>query len=384
MPKINSVKTYNYNPDIGIITARPNSTVIHQNPWVYSTITYNSLGFRGNNWDPDLIEDKLRVVLLGDSYIEGKEVEETELISSVLGGLLGNRDVVMNFGLSGSSQAEQLIIYKNLIRKLRPQIVIHFVTVSNDFEDNLIELSPRKSKNFLDIENDELVTVPLPMHARILCSKGISRLTEKITNLKVFRLVYSFLETKHQINGQQENNLDVGHAVTIEDIDRKKNENLQDIETRKEKRADRTLSQFMTPKYEKAKTVMEKALLLLKSECEKDGVHFILSHATAGWNFVHGGNEIHQMRSDKIMERYRWLEDFTNKHGVHFFDLQQSLIQHQQQENLDASDIHIPWDGHWTPLAHRLAAEKLYDYLNDTILSQIRIRNRKKTVEITH
>ncbi len=383
-PSINSVKTYSYHANVGIITARPNSTVIHRNPWVHNTVSYNDLGFRGNNWELDSIKDKLRIALLGDSYIEGREVKEGELISSVLGELLGDNTVVMNFGLSGSSQAEQLLIYKNLIRKFKPHIVIHFVTVSNDFEDNLGELSPNQNKIFLDIKNDDLVTIPLPKHVQIICSEGISWLTEKITNLKVFRLVYSFIETGKQLNKRQENNPDTEPAVTVKKTNLNKINDVQPPDIIKEKRADMTLSRFMTPKYESAKTVMKKALLYLRSECEKDGVTFILSHATACWTFMEDGDEIQRTRRNMVSERFSWLEKFAHKHGFHFYDLQESLVKHQHQKNLDSSDIHIPWDGHWTPLAHRIVAEKLHVYLNNSILPQIQVQKEREPVEVAH
>jgi len=145
LPNVHSRKCIFYSPELGVITNEPNSIQVVSSPWVYNTVPYNNYGFRGPNWPIQKKPGETRIAILGDSYIEGREVAFDELLTSVLETRIGSGTIVMNFGLSGSGQAEQIPLYRNLVTKFKPDVVIHCVTVSNDFEDNVQELSPLQS-----------------------------------------------------------------------------------------------------------------------------------------------------------------------------------------------------------------------------------------------
>ena len=187
--EIFSKKYSSYRPEIGIITNKPNSTRVISSPWVHNTISYNEYGFRGPNWPLNKAQGELRVAILGDSYIEGREVKNDELVTTKLEKLIGKGSLVMNFGLSGTGQAEQILLYKNFVKKFKPDIVIHCMTPSNDFEDNLRELSNFTQKNYLELRDGELVAIPLPEWVIFLFSPPINSITNCFLNLRCLKLV---------------------------------------------------------------------------------------------------------------------------------------------------------------------------------------------------
>ena len=83
IPHVHSRRNVLYSPALGLITNEPNSTQVVSSPWVYNTVTYNKYGFRGPNWELRKNAGETRIAILGDSYIEGREVAFDELVTSV-------------------------------------------------------------------------------------------------------------------------------------------------------------------------------------------------------------------------------------------------------------------------------------------------------------
>lgn len=59
----------------------------------------------------------------------------------------------------------------------------------------------------------------------------------------------------------------------------------------------------------------------------------------------------------------------TNKPNstIVYLDLNDALLEYRKI-GLRCEDIHIPWDGHWTPVGHRLAAESIHRMLKSSRL----------------
>lgn len=85
-----------------------------------------------------------RIALVGDSFVFGYGVGDREVVSKVLEDAL-NRDPelrprkfeVLNFGVSGTGQAEQLLIYRNQVRAYAPDRVVLFF-FNNDIGENVV------------------------------------------------------------------------------------------------------------------------------------------------------------------------------------------------------------------------------------------------------
>ena len=92
-----------------------------------------------------------RVALIGDSFIEGLHVADEDTVSRRLEGLLGGRAEVLNFGVSSTGTAVQLMNYRARVRAFRPDVVLLMFYVGNDIADNLQALKQRMDPGMASI-----------------------------------------------------------------------------------------------------------------------------------------------------------------------------------------------------------------------------------------
>jgi lysophospholipase L1-like esterase len=140
-----------------------------------SPIEINSLGLRG----PELSArqpGELRVLILGDSFVVGFEVEQHETFAALLEAQLRGRFErpvrVINAGVRGYGTDQSLLWFRERGRALRPDLVVA-VFSANDFEDNVTLHRVRRpfGKGAFALRPSgalELLGVPVPRYE--LCS----------------------------------------------------------------------------------------------------------------------------------------------------------------------------------------------------------------------
>ncbi len=137
MPRYHTSATYG---DFTIRKLRPNSVFWHttiDGHWRFKT---NSKGFR-NKQDFSYAKPGgvIRILSLGDSHTEGFEVRQEYTFSSVIQSDLNNHGLnveVINTGVSGFSNAEELVFLENEGIKYQPDYVV-LGFYANDFMDNM-------------------------------------------------------------------------------------------------------------------------------------------------------------------------------------------------------------------------------------------------------
>lgn len=130
----------------GVRAHQPNITTRHFMPGDYDIIiSTNSTGMRGaRDYNIDKPDRVYRIALIGDSFVFGHGVNDDEVVSAVLEASLnetvtGNpkKYEVLNFGVSGFGQAEELITYRHRVRHYDPDMVVLFY-FNNDFGNNAV------------------------------------------------------------------------------------------------------------------------------------------------------------------------------------------------------------------------------------------------------
>jgi len=96
--------------------------------------TINSYGFRDVEWTPAR-QKKFRVAVLGDSFAEALEVDLDQSFPKLIEKQLQDTEV-MNFGLQGHGQVEELLTYRCYVRPFKPDLVILAFFPGNDPIDN--------------------------------------------------------------------------------------------------------------------------------------------------------------------------------------------------------------------------------------------------------
>jgi len=119
----------------------------------------NSWGF--HDVEPDFPPTaRPRVLVLGDSFVEGIAVPVERLIGPRLKDKLGPNAAVVALGRAGAGQATELDLLLEYAPRVRPQVVVLVFVPSNDVLNNSPDLEPKKTKPFYVLQDGELVRVP--------------------------------------------------------------------------------------------------------------------------------------------------------------------------------------------------------------------------------
>lgn len=126
------------------------------------TLNTNSLGLRGRR-EYDILKQpgSTRILVLGDSFTFGDEVSDNETFSHYLGELLPNAEV-MNFGMHGYGHDQMLLLYREVGRQFRPDVVV-LGFVYSDIYRNLLSFRDYSKPRFVaDGKGLRLDNSPVP------------------------------------------------------------------------------------------------------------------------------------------------------------------------------------------------------------------------------
>ena len=119
---------------------RPNTTFYHSSRdgrWRFIT---NRQGFRDTkDYEYKKLPSEFRVIVLGDSHMQGFEVRQQHTLSAVLERILKKKGMaaqVLNTGISGFSTAEQLAFIESEGIRYQPDAIV-LGLFGNDFDDNI-------------------------------------------------------------------------------------------------------------------------------------------------------------------------------------------------------------------------------------------------------
>ncbi|MDH3628213.1 MAG: SGNH/GDSL hydrolase family protein [Acidobacteriota bacterium] len=109
-------------------------------------LRFNRDGFRGPDREPLKPENTCRVAVIGDSHIAAIATPEEQTLVSRLETLLEDGDThrrweVFNYGVSGGSTAQEMVVYQKIASRYDPDIVVLAFFDGNDLSDNSHELS---------------------------------------------------------------------------------------------------------------------------------------------------------------------------------------------------------------------------------------------------
>lgn len=119
-------------------------------------VKFNALGMRDRPRRLERPPNVFRVALLGDSYVEAKQVPLSATVGAVLEQQLArcpefaDREVeVLNFGVSGYGTTQALLMFEERARFFSPDLVILAFFWGNDIRNNSIELQGPSKPHFV-------------------------------------------------------------------------------------------------------------------------------------------------------------------------------------------------------------------------------------------
>lgn len=120
-----------------------------------STITTNAHGWRDAERSIERIPNKLRIAVLGDSFMEGLHVNDSETFAQQLEQTMGpDKTEVLNFGISTIGTVQEEILYEQVVREYNPDIVI-LAMYRNDILNNHPALDGAGGISRLTYRNEE-------------------------------------------------------------------------------------------------------------------------------------------------------------------------------------------------------------------------------------
>lgn len=131
-----------YRSEMALPVHTPNHTMHRKTDEFEMATTFNSLGLRDREIQVPKPEGVYRIVVLGDSITAALEVGDEEVYTEILEASLNTppsttRFEVVNAGVSGFGQGDQLRMLKHLGEKVRPDWVLVQMSPINDLSENL-------------------------------------------------------------------------------------------------------------------------------------------------------------------------------------------------------------------------------------------------------
>jgi hypothetical protein len=163
---------YRAHPQLGWV-GRPGATVRRSLMSSCEEYRYNNDGFRGPDRTPAKAPGTLRVVVLGDSFLEGYQFADDELLTAHLEKMLTarlHRPVeVINMGLAGWTTPQQYMAYQVYGRQYDPDLVVLLFSSCNDVAEasrkyaEIYSNDPVAGRAFFTLNGDQLeFQPPLP------------------------------------------------------------------------------------------------------------------------------------------------------------------------------------------------------------------------------
>lgn len=330
-------------------------------------------------------DSSVRIAILGDSFMMGREVADNETTAAALAAAVNNADVI-NYGVPGYGTTQAYLSYILKARELKPDVtVLGFLDV-NDVAENSAYLSKDESlANFRPFLADDGETI-LPPRGEPAADSHFMLLPSKIHGfLKQHSFAYYAAFTYVVKPLQRTATQRFARAKATESTGRYDSQNAkQRSEPAPSRKAydywwqSKDLFRYLAiyqrnpdDKFEAAWRTTERALILLRDAIAKDQGHFVLMLIPA--------------------ENASWMENALKQYEQEFgesappdFDVRypaERLIQFGANNNIDVLDLGpyfsayrdkyslgkpyfaFHCDGHWNPLGHYIAAHALTEHL---------------------
>ena len=140
------------------------SGVFDHRPQFMTRIRINDKGLRGKDYPYERVAGKRRVLVLGDSLVFGYGVEQDEVFTDVLEGMLPATEVI-NAGVSGYGTDQELLWFRSEGVRYRPDLVIILMTGNDEWENHeslVYWFYPKPHFTLSDRGELRLTNVPVP------------------------------------------------------------------------------------------------------------------------------------------------------------------------------------------------------------------------------
>ncbi len=143
----------------GVVRYQPDTKAVFRHPdGRTTTVTINADGWNATRprYDREREPGKLRVAVVGDSYVHGAFIDTAQGFPEVLERALkrdGKRAEVFRFGMDGAPLSQYLHMLRREVVAYRPDVVV-VPLIHNDFDESWRFLATRYASSFLKIDTE--------------------------------------------------------------------------------------------------------------------------------------------------------------------------------------------------------------------------------------
>ena len=122
----------------------PGASYVYRLPEESVPVSYNSEGWRDRPHAKDKAKGVMRVLVLGDSFMEAYSVRFEDALPARLEHLTSTAErpvEVINFGVGGYGTLQEYLVFNAFGRAYQPDVVVLAMYLGNDLADNSLELA---------------------------------------------------------------------------------------------------------------------------------------------------------------------------------------------------------------------------------------------------
>jgi lysophospholipase L1-like esterase len=286
--------------------------------------------------------DERRVVVLGDSFVEGFGVASENRFTERLEAKTGIEH--LNFGTSGNfGSIQEMVQYKTMASKFSHSAVYVFTLPDNDFKDNDRSKFGDKYRYRPYYDKDFNIVYPVEFEDR-----NKQRLTKKgVIKNKIANNVYIYNVLRQVVAGLKEKKtafLFVKPAYADENVSGNKNMDKIGREAR-----------YYEFSEEDIKTLLHSYEDMLKAAGDKPLVIFTIPRY----------QDIHRyMETKEEPPIAKKIAAFAAEHkNVYYYDLMQGIADYDFKGRKTVDMFHS-CDGHWSPYGHEVIADIVEKYMD--------------------
>ena len=323
--------------------------------------SFNSRGLRGPEYQFDKREETRRVLVLGDSFVEGYCVPFDATLAQVmqreLNDAAGTKVEIINGGTGGYSTDQQLLFYRQEGRRYRPEITI-LAWHDNDLLSNVRTTYWRGSKPMFQLASDgslELANTPLSVPSATASAYASTGLR-------------GWLDANSRLYG-------LARAAS------KRSSKMQDLliaagvaSPAKEARFGALLEAYRrhpTREVEYAWKMTEALLLELNRDVKADGGRLIVCYVPPRFQVRQSLRAKVASDSGIAMDDLDWssltqrLPAICSRHDVPYIDPTEDFRYAERLLTTQGESHYFPIDGHWNEHGHRLIGELLARWVEE-------------------
>ncbi len=330
----------------------------------YSEGYFNGHGFRDYERTYEKPLNTFRILVLGDSYTEALQVALQDSFATLLEKKLNASSVslryeVLNLGQSGFGTAESYMRYVNFGVQYQPDLVLLAFLTGNDIRDNSKILNREHPGFYFVLDQDQNLVLDrslLDAYERSLTlPKRIFQFITQRSYLASFVSERVYL-LRHQMHERQ-----VQKSLQESRSERSptKLDELSDLNI---------YVPDMSARWREAFTITTNLLRKFKENVEANGSRFLLVTLS---NAV----QVHPQVEQQVREHYkmnfdfnqpdRIIEEFGHVEHITCLKLLPAFRDYHRRTGTYLHGFGSVLDGHWNEHGHRLAAEKIFEFVRD-------------------